>query len=97
MDRCNQNVLVLKTHRQPQREGLRTVPRGSRCVFRKIVDGKVVVMIVVYVDVILPVSKTRENEERTLSYLGPSFKNKDLGEAEYHLDIMSRGTGRQEY
>ena len=47
------------------------------CMFRRIVDGKVVTVIVVYVDSILLASKTKEG--RALSDLSPCFKIKDLG------------------
>ena len=47
------------------------------CVFRRIVDGKVVIVIVVYVDDILLASKTKEDEGRTLSDLSLCFKFKD--------------------
>ena len=39
------------------------------CVFRRIIDGKVVTVIVVYVDDILLASKTKEDEGRTSSDL----------------------------
>ncbi|CAM9520770.1 unnamed protein product, partial [Ascophyllum nodosum] len=52
-------------------------------VFRRIVDGEVVTVIVVYVDDILLASKTKEG--RTLSDLSSCFKVKDLGEAEFYL------------
>ena len=52
-------------------------------------------VIVVYVDNTLLASKTKENEERTLLDLSSRFKFKDLGEAEFYLDVISRGTGKQ--
>ena len=55
------------------------------CVFRRIVDGKVVTVVVVYVDDILLASKTKEDEGRTLSDLNSCFKIKDLGEAKFYL------------
>ena len=55
------------------------------CVFRRIVDGEVVTVIVVYVDDILQASKTKEDEGRTLSDLSSCFKIKDLEEAEFYL------------
>ena len=55
------------------------------CVFRRIVDGEVVTVIVVYVDDIMLASKTKEDEGRTLSDLSSCFKMKDLGEAEFYL------------
>ena len=53
--------------------------------FMRIVDGKVVTVIVVYVDDILLESKTKEDEGRTLSDLTSCFKIKDLGEAGFYL------------
>ena len=55
------------------------------CVFRRIVDGEVVTVIVVYADDILLASKTKEDEGRTLSDPSSCFKIKDLGEAEFYL------------
>ena len=45
------------------------------CVFRKIVDGKVVTVIVVYVDDILLASKTKEDEGRALSESQPMLQD----------------------
>ena len=53
--------------------------------FRRIVDGKVVTVIVVYVDDIRLASKTKEDEGQTLSSFSSCFKIKDLGEAEFYL------------
>ena len=53
--------------------------------FKRVVDGKVVIMIVVYVDVLLLASKTKEDYERTLSDLVQCSKMKDLGEAEFYI------------
>ena len=55
------------------------------CVFRRIVDGEVLTVIVVYIDDTLLASKTKENEGWTLSDLSSCFKIKDLGEAEFYL------------
>ncbi|CAN0414415.1 unnamed protein product, partial [Ascophyllum nodosum] len=55
------------------------------CVFRRIVDGKVVAVIVVYVDNILLASKTKEGGGRALSDLSLCFKIKDLGETKFYL------------
>ena len=54
------------------------------CVFRRIADGKIVTVIVVYADDILLASTTKEEEGRTLSDLSSCFKIKDL-EAEFYL------------
>ena len=56
------------------------------CVFRRIVDGKVVTVIVIYVDDILLARKIKEDEGRTLSDLSSCFKIEDLGEAEFYLE-----------
>ena len=55
------------------------------CEFKRTVDGKVVTVIVVYVDDILLASKTKEDEGWTLSDLSSCFRIKDLGEAEFYL------------
>ena len=52
---------------------------------RRIVDGEVVTVIVVYVDDILLAGKTNEDEGRTSSDISSCFKIKDLGEAEFYL------------
>ena len=59
--------------------------QADPCVLKRIVDGKVVTAIVVYIDDILLASKTKEDEGRTLSDLISRFKIKDLGEAEFYL------------
>ena len=59
--------------------------RVASCVIRRIVDGKVVTVVVVYADDILLASKTKEDEGRTLSDLSSCFKIKDLGEAKFYL------------
>ena len=55
------------------------------CMFRRIVDGEVVTVMVVYVDDILMARKTKKDEGRTLSDLSSYFKINDLGEAEFYL------------
>ena len=55
------------------------------CVFRRIVDGKIVTVIVVYVDDMLLASKTKEYGGRTLSDLSLCFKILDLGETKFYL------------
>ena len=54
--------------------------------FRRLVDGEVVAVIVVYVDDILLASITRDVEERVVSDLRSCFRIKDLGEAEFYLE-----------
>ena len=75
-------ILVPKIHRRYQREGLRTVPRGSMRV-QKNRHGEVVTVIVVYVDDILLASKTKEDEGGMLLDLSSCFKIKDLGKRNY--------------
>ena len=53
--------------------------------FSRIVDGKVMTVIVVYVDDIMLARKTQVDEGRTLSDLSSCFKINDLGEAELYL------------
>ena len=69
---------------------------ADSCVFRRVVDGELVTVIVVYVDDILLASKTKENEGRTLSDLSSCFKIKDLGEAKFYLEchITRNGEAR---
>ena len=58
------------------------------CVFRRIVDGKVVTFIVVYVDDILLASKTEKDKRRTFSDLSLCFKIEDLDEAGFYLGYL---------
>ena len=89
-------MLVPEIHRRYQREGLRTVPCGSMRVQenrrRQRRDRYVV-----YVDDLLLASKTKEDEGRTSSDLSSCFKIKDLGEAEFYLNVISRGTRKQDH
>ena len=55
------------------------------CVFRRKHLGKVVVIIVVYVDDLLVLSKTKRDEHQALEDLRSSFPIKDLGEISYYL------------
>ena len=54
------------------------------CLFRRKHLGKVVVIIVVYVDNLLVLSETKQDEHQALEDLRPSFPIKDLGEISYH-------------
>ena len=54
-------------------------------VFRQKHLGKVVVIIVVYVDDLLVLSVTKQNERQSLKDLRSSFSIKDLGEISYYL------------
>ena len=55
------------------------------CVFRRILHGTVVVVIVVYVDDLLVASATKHDEEQAVRDLRSCFSIKDLGEASYYL------------
>ena len=59
--------------------------QADPCVFRRKPSGKVVVIIVVYVDDILVLSESRQDEHQTLEDLRSSFPIKDLGEISYYL------------
>ena len=55
------------------------------CVFRRKHLGKVVVIIVVYVDDLLVLSEMKQDEHQALEDLRSSFPIKDLGEVSYYL------------
>ena len=55
------------------------------CVLRRKHPGKVVVIIIVYVDDILVPSESKQDEHQTLEDLRSSFPIKDLGEISYYL------------
>ena len=59
--------------------------QANPCVFRRIVRGKVVVNIVVYVDDLLMASETKRDEEQAVNRLRPWFPIKDLGEAGFYI------------
>ena len=59
--------------------------QADPCVFRRKHLGKVVVIIVVYVDDPLVLSKTKQDEHQALEDLRSSFPTKDLGEISYNL------------
>ena len=59
--------------------------QANPCVFRREYLGKVVVIIVVYVDDLLVLSKTKQGEHQALEDLRSSFPIKDLGEVSYYL------------
>ncbi|CAN0110111.1 unnamed protein product, partial [Ascophyllum nodosum] len=64
------------------------LPDGSQadpCVFRRKHLGKVVVIIVVYIDDLLVLSKTKQDEHQALEDLRSSFLIKDLGEVSFYL------------
>ena len=55
------------------------------CVFRRVLRGRVVIIIVVYVDDLLVASETKRDEEQAMKDLRSCFPIKDLGEAELYL------------
>ena len=59
--------------------------QADSCVFRRKHLGKVVVIIVVYVDDLLVLSETKQDEHQELEQLRSSFPIKDLGEVSYYL------------
>ena len=59
--------------------------QADPCVFRRKHLGNVVVIIVVYVDDLPVLSKTKQNEHQALEGLRSSFPIKDLGEISYYL------------
>ncbi|CAN0472465.1 unnamed protein product [Ascophyllum nodosum] len=59
--------------------------QADPCVFRRKHLGKVVVIIVVYVDDLLVLSETKQDEHQALEDLRSSFPIKDLGEVSYYL------------
>ena len=58
---------------------------ADSCVFRRKDLGKVVAIIVVYVDDLLVLSETKKDEHQALEDLRSSFPIKDLGEISYYL------------
>ena len=59
--------------------------QADPCVFRQKHLGEVVVIIVVYVDDLLVLSETKQDEDQALEDLRSSFPIKDLGEISYYL------------
>ena len=59
--------------------------QADPCVFRRKHPGNVVVIVIVYVDDILMLSESKQDEHQTLEDLRSSFPIKDLGEISYYL------------
>ena len=59
--------------------------QADPCVFRRVLRGKVVVIIVVYVDDLLVASETKRDEEQAIKDLRSCFPIKDVREAEFYL------------
>ena len=60
------------------------------CVFRRVLRGKVIVIIVVYVDDLLVASETKRDDEQAVNDLRSCFPIKDLGEAGFYLECHIR-------
>ena len=59
--------------------------QAGPCVFRRILRGKVVVIIMAYVDDLLVASETKHDEEQAINDLRSCFTIKDVGEAGFYL------------
>ena len=59
--------------------------RADPCVFRKVVDGEVEMVVVVHVDDILAHAKDQATMDRFAAELGKKFKLKDMGDAGYYM------------
>ncbi|CAN0297696.1 unnamed protein product, partial [Ascophyllum nodosum] len=59
--------------------------QADPCVFGRVLRGKVVVNIVVYVDDLLVASDTKRDEEQAINDLRSCFSIKDLGDAGFYL------------
>ena len=59
--------------------------QADQCVFRRVMRGKVIVLIMVYVDDLLVASETKRGEEQTIKDLRTCCPIKDLGEAGFYL------------
>ena len=59
--------------------------QANPCVFRRILRGKVDVIIVVYVDDLLVASETKRDEEQEINYRRSHLPIKDLGYAGFYL------------
>ena len=55
--------------------------QADPCVFRRVLRGKVVVIVVVYVEDLLVARKTKRDEEQAIDDLRSCFPIKDLGAA----------------
>ena len=60
--------------------------QAKPCAFGRVLRGKVVVMIVVYVDDLLVVRKTKRDEEQAMKGLRSVFPIKDLAKAGFYLE-----------
>ena len=58
--------------------------------FRRVLRGEIVVIIVVYIDDLLVASEAKRNEEHAMKDLRPCFPIKDIGEAGFYLGYHIR-------
>ena len=59
--------------------------QADSCVFRRVLRGRVAVIIVIHVDGLLVASETKRDEEQAINDLRSCFPIKDLGEAGFYL------------
>ena len=59
--------------------------KADPCVFRKVVDGEVEMVVVVYVDGTLAHAKDQATMDRFMAEPGQKFKLKDMGDAGYYM------------
>ena len=71
--------------------------QAGPCVFRRVLRGKVVVIIVVYVDDLLVASETKRDEEQATKDLRSCFPIKDLGRQDSISDATSREIATREH
>ena len=71
--------------------------QADPCVVRRkhLLVGKVVVFIVIYVEDLLVLSETKQDEHQALEDLRSSFSIKNLGEISYYMDATLLGTARR--
>ena len=81
--------------------GEKLIPKGFErsqadpCVVRRKHLGKGVVFIVVYVEDLLVLSETKQDEHQALEDLRSSFSTKNLGEISYYMNATLLGTTRR--
>ena len=74
--------------------------QADPCVFRRVLRGNVVVIIVVYVDNLLVASETKRDEEQAIHDIRSCFPIKNLGEAGFYLGYhitRDRGAGTPKF
>ena len=78
-------VMVENVQRWTRLKGVRAMSGRPTRVFRQVLRGKVVVILVVYVDDLLVASETKRDEEQAVEDLRSCFPIKDLREAGFYL------------